>query len=134
MIDYFIADTEGRILMAGKCLEEELKYYTMNGCVTCKGAARVGEQYFDGKRVLDIPPSLGADYKFDYRLKKWVLDEVAAWGRVRKQRNQLLAECDWVLLEDAPVKNLEAWKEYRQKLRDITEVNSLGEVDWPTSP
>ena len=39
--------------------------------------------------------------------------------RLREKRNALLAKTDWMSLPDAP-KMSDAWKKYRQDLRDIT--------------
>ena len=58
---------------------------------------------------------------------------------VREVRNQKLAETDWVVIkereEGGSVSNFADWKEYRQKLRDITNTyKSLDTVKWPTAP
>ena len=58
---------------------------------------------------------------------------------VREVRNQKLAETDWVVIkereEGGSVSNFADWKEYRQKLRDITNTyKSLEDVKWPTAP
>jgi len=55
-------------------------------------------------------------------------------AQVRKQRDDLLAVCDWTQLSDAPV-DKQAWAAYRQALRDIS--NQAGfpwEVDFPKDP
>jgi len=53
---------------------------------------------------------------------------------VRQQRNQLLIDCDWTQLPDAPV-DFTAWATYRQTLRDITEdVNFPWKTIWPQKP
>lgn len=52
----------------------------------------------------------------------------------RGQRNLLLQESDWTQVPDAPV-DADAWKAYRQALRDIT--NQAGfpdKIDWPIKP
>lgn len=58
---------------------------------------------------------------------------------LREVRNQILAKSDWVVIkereEGGTVKNFADWKEYRQKLRDITNTyKSLEDVKWPTAP
>ena len=68
---------------------------------------------------------------------------------LRKKRNELLNECDYLALPDYPHKNPEirtAWKIYRQQLRDLPsnnesikdmeldEYNELIGVVWPTPP
>jgi len=42
-----------------------------------------------------------------------------ALTQIRKKRNSLLAECDWVVLSDVVVHNLGEWTIYRQALRDL---------------
>ena len=68
---------------------------------------------------------------------------------LRKKRNELLKECDYLAIPDYPHKNPEirtAWKIYRQQLRDLPSNNEsikdmkLDEYDeligvvWPTPP
>jgi hypothetical protein len=55
---------------------------------------------------------------------------------LRKKRNQLLAETDWMAFKDVTLPA--AWKTYRQALRDITAgldtVEKVNAVTWPTKP
>jgi len=52
----------------------------------------------------------------------------------RQQRNQLLADCDWTQLSDAPVSS-SAWANYRQELRDIPEQEGFPwNINWPEEP
>ena len=65
--------------------------------------------------------------------------EAAYRENIRKERNQLLAECDWTQFTDTPlsVEKKAEWATYRQALRDITlHVNfpHLAEDDWPIKP
>ena len=53
---------------------------------------------------------------------------------LRAERNAKLAETDWMSLPDAPTMS-DAWKKYRQELRDITKTyKTLDDVKWPTEP
>jgi len=56
---------------------------------------------------------------------------------LRRQRDILLAETDWMSLPDAPTMSDE-WKTYRQALRDITsqtpKENDLSDINWPKKP
>ena len=53
---------------------------------------------------------------------------------LRGQRNQLLAQSDWMSNSDSPAMTDE-WKTYRQELRDITKkYKNQREVVWPTPP
>jgi len=55
---------------------------------------------------------------------------------LRSQRNQLLAETDWMGNSDVTMST--AWKNYRQALRDITKQtptdDTLSNITWPTKP
>ena len=58
---------------------------------------------------------------------------------LRARRNEILAGSDWIVIrereEGGTVKNFADWKEYRQKLRDITNTyKTLAKVKWPTAP
>jgi len=58
---------------------------------------------------------------------------------LRQKRDLLLQQTDWVVIkereEGGSVSNFADWKEYRQKLRDITNTyKSLEDVKWPTAP
>ena len=52
---------------------------------------------------------------------------------IRMIRNGLLSQTDWMANSDVTMSD--AWKKYRQDLRDITEGVTLSkEVVWPTAP
>ena len=55
---------------------------------------------------------------------------------LRMQRNQLLAETDWMGNSDVTMSA--DWKTYRQALRDITKTtpadDALSNITWPTKP
>ena len=55
---------------------------------------------------------------------------------LREQRNQLLAETDWMGNSDVTMS--EDWKTYRQALRDITKTtpadDALSNITWPNKP
>ena len=53
---------------------------------------------------------------------------------LRESRDRRLAHSDWMSLPDAPTMS-DAWKKYRQELRDITKTyKTLDDVKWPTKP
>ena len=57
-----------------------------------------------------------------------------AWKCVRKQRNDLLIECDWTQGADVPDAIKTAWVSYRQALRDVTKQSDPDNITWPTKP
>lgn len=53
---------------------------------------------------------------------------------IRAERDDMLRLSDWTQLPDAPV-DIQAWKTYRQKLRDITTQDEFpNNVVWPAKP
>ncbi len=58
------------------------------------------------------------------------------WKEMILKRNDLLQQSDWTQNRDVFLQNDEAWKVYRQSLRDITDNVDpiIDEVIWPTKP
>ena len=62
------------------------------------------------------------------------------WPKVRRDRDSLLAECDWTQSPDSPLttEKKTEWATYRQALRDVPATNSsvtdIDSVVWPTKP
>ena len=65
--------------------------------------------------------------------KKTELTNAEPMRLLREERNRRLAETDWMGNSDVTMSD--AWKTYRQNLRDITNsATSLDDVTWPTKP
>ena len=70
----------------------------------------------------------------------WEISDKEAMLQLRKQRDQLLLECDWTQGVDSPLDSTTktAWATYRQKLRDLTSLenapNHLLDSEWPLAP
>tara|TARA_B100000963_G_scaffold359822_1_gene388356 strand:+ start:472 stop:912 length:441 start_codon:yes stop_codon:yes gene_type:complete len=83
-----------------------------------------------------------SDQKLTWKQVQDVVAEASARNKLhdlRKERNSILSQSDWIVVkereEGGSVSNFADWKEYRQKLRDITNTyKSLDEVKWPTAP
>lgn len=62
--------------------------------------------------------------------------EEKTWHSIRTERDCRLNSSDWAALLDAtPKPSQQAWLDYRQKLRDITQdFETPGEVVWPAKP
>lgn len=56
--------------------------------------------------------------------------------QVRMQRNNLLAESDWVIIkaQETGQSVSRAWLEYREALRNITLQPNLQNINWPVKP
>ena len=77
----------------------------------------------------DAPVPAKPTYNPDERALEREADEV------RTQRDALLADSDWSVLPDAPVTDEQAWKDYRQALRDVPQQNGFPtDIDWPVKP
>tara|TARA_Y100000310_G_scaffold25925_1_gene24802 strand:+ start:397 stop:642 length:246 start_codon:yes stop_codon:yes gene_type:complete len=62
-------------------------------------------------------------------------DADVEWDFLRARRNQALAESDWTAVKDRTMS--QAWKDYRQALRDLPqdhdEANDAAD-NWPVMP
>jgi len=56
------------------------------------------------------------------------------WDEVRRERDQALADTDWRAVKDRTMS--QAWKDFRQALRDITEHPDANTAcdNWPEAP
>ena len=61
----------------------------------------------------------------------------AEWVAIRRKRDSLLAETDWMMLSDTGTVST-AWKNYRKALREIPSsqdsVKVFSDIDWPDKP
>ncbi|MCP4928377.1 MAG: hypothetical protein GY918_04895 [Gammaproteobacteria bacterium] len=88
----------------------------------------------------DMPVLNGSAWEIGYTITDKTIDEVAAYdakaaASVRKERDRLLAECDWVAIRarelGQPVP--EAWYDYRGDLRQVPQQAGFPHtIDWPT--
>ena len=67
---------------------------------------------------------------------KRILDQ--KWAEIRRRRNRLLTESDWVVVK-AKEEHINAsipsdWVDYRTELRDITKQSDPDNITWPTKP
>lgn len=87
-------------------------------------------------------PSFDQEYQrliWNSETLSFVVEDISdeeLWDRVRKERNRLLSESDWVMLSDIPSSvNFHEWEMYRQRLRDISNnIENPRDVYWPVSP
>lgn len=109
----------------GEVVEERIPYPTVllrTGLIDQVGLTEQGYvEYFEPQPVVEITKE-------------------QIYTAIRYKRYYLLQESDWTQLPDSPL-NAEqkaSWVEYRQDLRDITEmypdVKHPDEVIWPTKP
>lgn len=69
----------------------------------------------------------------DVKAKKDELLAAEPIRLLREERNRRISTSDWMANSDVTM--TDAWKTYRQELRDITKsATSLDDVTWPTEP
>ena len=58
------------------------------------------------------------------------------WESIRAQRDMLLNKTDWMVTKalETGVPVTDAWKNYRQALRDIPTQSDVDNINWPTEP
>ena len=65
----------------------------------------------------------------------WELAE--EWTRIRRERDRLLTETDWMTFADSPALS-DDWKTYRQTLRDLPNAQkaktTYESITWPSKP
>ena len=93
----------------------------------------------EGKNVLD------EDSEKTYVQSHFVPDDSAKdariladeWTLIRKKRDRLIAETDWMTCSDSPAMS-DANKTYRQKLRDLPkdqkDKTKFSDITWPSKP
>ena len=65
----------------------------------------------------------------------WIPGDVVLARNARQKRDPLLESSDWTVLPDAPVADKQAWKDYRQALRDVPQQDGFPtDIDWPVKP
>jgi hypothetical protein len=112
MIDYFVTDNNGLIIQSGSChIESELP----TGIVYQIKVDPNATHYINGEFVVKE------------NIEQIRIDAL-------QKRYSLLLTSDWTQLPDAPA-DKEAWANYRQHLRDITEQPDFPiKIDWGTPP
>ena len=83
---------------------------------------------------LGAQPTLAS---IDLQISDAEIEAKMMWKKIRKERNQLLGESDYLILADAPVDETQKqeWTTYRQSLRDIPQdYDSPDEVVYPDKP
>ena len=98
----------------------------------------------DAEEILDIDgksqdPKVYVQSHFvgdDTAKDKRILEE--KWAEIRRRRNRLLTESDWVVVkakEEHPNASIPSdWMDYSTELRDITKQSDPDDITWPTKP
>ena len=83
---------------------------------------------------VNVPFTVEEEAQADADAKEWTdAAPTREMEMIRNHRNNLLAETDWMANSDVTMSD--AWKTYRQELRDIPASNTVyKDVTWPTQP
>jgi hypothetical protein len=85
-------------------------------------------------RITPVPPD--QDY-VEYQIKDIVYTDEELSEQATGERNLKLLNTDWTQLPDVALsaEQIQAWREYRQLLRDITDQSNYPrEINWPIAP
>jgi len=86
----------------------------------------------------DAPTLLGGVWILGWTVRGLTADERALEAKAaRRDREELLAECDWTQIPDSPLDDSTkaSWATYRTALRDVTEQSGFPtDITWPTAP
>ena len=138
MTSFIQVRPNGKIEMQGECPPEQLEHQHVEGCTLVKESGSIDRDYYDWKTqsLKRIPDAPSQFHSFDFEKKKWMFNKDAALPQIRKERDRLLKESDWIFLQDVPIDEQarQEWIAYRQKLRDVPQIVDNRGVDWPTPP
>ena len=94
---------------------------------------------------IEFPPGHEKPPKAEFEAKLQALVDAQPLTKLREERDQRLAKCDYIFVTDYPHASAEvkaAWATYRQALRDLPTtvtptLNRRGELEgfeWPPAP
>lgn len=128
----------GEIIGILQCPDTELAANIYEGEDYIDGEIDASQFYIVERKPVPMPTKPGEHYAFDFNTKQWKVSEEAPY-LIRYERSEKLKETDWT--DTLSAKNrlgddlYNAWQEYRQALRDITDQPGFPEnVVWPEPP
>lgn len=94
--------------------------------------------YFSGDSfdTLVLPEGFTCPSQEELETSALTLINEEEWKSVRKLRNDLLSETDWIVTKSTETKSTISpeWLKYRQELRDLTNQSDPYNIVWPTKP
>ena len=89
------------------------------------------------QKLITVDPYVQSGKAYNVKVESTTTEEQAAltsqkWEEVRNQRNTILQATDWMASSDLTLSD--AWKNYRQALRDVPTQSDPFNITWPTSP
>lgn len=101
------------------------------------GSVDPSTHYIVGSGKVTLKPNKPSDrHTFNYLTGQWFIDTDSEWDLVRRMRDRALQRCDWTQMPDVAMSDevMNAWKAYRQALRDVTLQEDVLNIKWPISP
>ena len=85
---------------------------------------------------IEVPARLTGWHVWDREQERWVFELDLFLQDVRRKRSGLLQATDWTALGDVPLAEdaREAWRAYRQELRDLPSRVTDMAIPWPNPP
>ena len=89
------------------------------------------------QKLITVDPYVQSGKAYNVKVESTTTEEQATltsqkWEEVRNQRNTILQATDWMASSDLTLSD--AWKNYRQALRDVPTQSDPFNITWPTSP
>ena len=89
------------------------------------------------QKLTSVDPYVQSGKAYNVKVESTTTEEQATltsqkWEEVRNQRNTILQATDWMASSDLTLSD--AWKNYRQALRDVPTQSDPFNITWPTSP
>lgn len=139
MKEFTILNQNGKILRSGVCQDEAFEAQANEpGEVVVEGNYSMFEYYFKNNEFQKIPPKPSKLHVWDENECIWKATKPYTLEQVRTIRNAKLRTSDWTDTVSAQTRlsaeELQAWQNYRQALRDITNNLDLDNVVWPVPP
>ena len=89
---------------------------------------------YDSIEFINPPDSFIQPSEEEVQLKIDELTAAEPMRLLREERDRLLSQSDWRDLPSYPGSNQEAWRTYRQQLRDLPSTTDPSNPTWPTAP
>ncbi|QOJ19477.1 MAG: hypothetical protein HRU77_01455 [Gammaproteobacteria bacterium] len=124
----------GKVLSSGTSFYVERLETDELGVIIDESVNDVQKVYVRNGQIMHMTDKPSPFHEWDYVRSAWVFSEELAWRDVRMKRNTLLQQSDWTQLPDVPALTMQAWIDYRQKLRDITNQQDPMNIVWPSKP
>lgn len=132
---YSIFSKSGQILRLVDCHADIINLQLGKDESVLDGWFSDSEYYVKNNIAIPFPKKPWQFCYFDYAKEIWIKDYPLAEQHVKSQRNILLTQSDWTQLPDVPLQAKQAWAEYRQALRDITDQPGYPfDIVWPQAP